>query len=857
MLKPRYPNEAELRKYIMNIANHRNNQSALEYIEMKLDNFSFSDEFISWCEIIRKQLRDSINKPTIQKTTRSKPIAEPLPEIYFSYLSEAREKEHLRVTRKHTELKRNEYLVESEKTGNALFNVKDDIRYAADDEKLDLIREFHRLGAQKSDYGEWAEYANITLKDPYFGRFDFADSDGSKKVLYISKTNVSWYVNNHHNVNFVDWRSPIADLFYRYQSPTKNVSFKNAKGEDISGDLALTARFQIENGAITGITYSSTTGDKSTSQAADDILQEKLSNNSNEHMTEIVETIQPEQNKIVRHEPEEDMIVQGVAGSGKTAVALHRIAYIIYKKPELKHNGVLFISPNDAFSEYVSNVLPELGEFYIPIITFDEATNNIFNGTLEHDDESSSETIKDFIEKYYKTGKLDKSIKTKFTVTFGDKFYRLCNKIRNEGALIERYFAIRDELYSTKKDIQLQNSLITKYKRTVKSKDYNDKEEREAREKLPGAIIRKDELRNNLVAYRKAYAAMNKKIEKRKDIYKIRNAKDGEKEIVSIRLAKTAYQYFKDICNEKKVDIRSYENTPYMAILRFLVDQANGKKRENLSVKHIVIDEAQDYIEPYIYFLRIAYPNATFTILGDTNQNINPYYQHGSLEKLLPNSSYYEMDKAYRSSPGIVKYCNDILGITSVKPARLSNGETVEEFTTTDAATEITTIQAAIDYYNKKDYRRIGIITRDQNSADWLKTSLKNDKLTILPVYQAKGLEYDAAIVIDNFKENEKELYYVACSRAQHGLTVIHKKTSQKVAQPTKTTSKTPPEKTEPQRERSEAPSQKPAVQKDNDTQQRKEKAEPTTTIRIKTKPKGLFARIKAAVKAAIDTFNE
>ena len=859
MPKQKYEDENKLRNYISDLAKHRSKKDVLNYIETKREHFSFSPDFISWCDELYDQLKNERTNDRPSSLPKQPPV-EPLPSIRFNVLSEEIEREHLRITKKHIKNSESDLFGKINDAKKEMKDLRDDIRYSTASDRLDIVKEHLKVSHRKEDYQYEARFATAAIKNPYFGRFDFRSSEDGERVLYISKTNVSSYVDDHHRVNFIDWRSPIADMYYRYQSPTDDANFQNEYGERISGKLALTARFMIENGVITNIAYSSSSIDKTTAEVADEILQEKLESNSKERMNEIVETIQPEQNRIVRHSPNEDMIIQGVAGSGKTAVALHRIAYIVYQKPELKHGGVLFISPNDTFSDYVSDVLPELGEFFIPIMTFDQAIEySLSKGSTR---KYYNEDIKDFVEKYYKTGEKNKTIKTKFTTKFVNNFYRLCKQIEKEGLLIKKYLDLKNEIRSTEGDIKDYGRIIKSFERAIKEHSRGNNSifsEREAKEKLPELKLKMTELKKNLAKYKRAFNTVKKNVEQQPEIFRINVVPN--KDATAVKLVKTPLQYFKSICDEKNVDSDSYENAPFLAVLSFLVDKANGKNRENTSVQHIVIDEAQDYTEPYIYFLRIAYPNAIFTILGDINQNINPYHSHSSLEKLLPNSDYYEMDKAYRSSPEIVNYCNSILGITTVKAVRRSNGETVEIIKTKDS---VKTIKAAVDYYRSKGYERLGVIARNQDTALSLKKSLRDKKLLILPVYQAKGLEYDAVVVIDEFTDREKELYYVACSRAQHGLTIVQNKQAKAKKMASKQNGKknidhTINDKTKAKVNNTSKSSPKPNAKPKAESKIVNPSKQPDiskTNVTV-VKRKGLFSRIKAATKAALSAFKE
>lgn len=879
MSKSKYENESALKSYIQEIIKFRSKKDALNYINSKLKNYSFSSDFIDWAnsKIVELNAEPTVTNPD-QKNKIQKP--EPCPEIFFGSLNRDTEKEHISSVKKHIKFSERELFERIEYAKGEMSDLRDSIRNSTADDRPDLIREHLRYSHQKNDLAYKARFVTSAINNPYFGRFDFRDEKNNEKVLYISKTDVKSYVSNHHDVSFIDWRSPIADVFYRYQSPLNGVSFRNDLGEESSGDLALTARFKIENGVIKDISYSSSRGNTDVEDAANDILQDKLNSNSGEFMTEIVETIQPEQNAIVRHDPGEDMIVQGVAGSGKTAVALHRIAYIVYRKPELRNGGVLFVSPNDVFSNYVSDVLPELGEFNIPIVTFSKAADLVLNGG-KGNTVFKSDSLKDFVEAYYHDGKLKDNIKEKFSASFIKSFRSLCASIQRDGLKRAKYLSYRDELMAVKHDIRTSRDLIEIYEQTIKksetSVEYCNQKIPELKEQLSNETDRKekkkiqdylklvqldhdkalgaikessakikkenDKLNSSLAdeaKLKKQYAALRPYIHN-SEVFVVKKDKNN-KEIVQLK--KSHLAYYKTLCSNTTVRQAAYENAPYLAILKLLISKANGESRENLKVQHIVIDEAQDYIEPYVFFLRIAYPNATFTILGDINQNVNPYYKHKSLEKLLPNAEYFEMDKAYRSSPEIVNYCNSILNITSVKPVRKSRGEKVTEKTIENFYDDL---RSEVSRYQKSGYVRIGIITKDQAESNKIKEILPDEDIVILPVYQAKGLEFDVAIVIDTFSKKEKELFYVACSRAQHGLTVLSRSSNNK---------KVSGDGKRPLDDLIEDDETEDATEVDATEEEPVIKTSKKRKTKVKeTKRRGLFRKLRDAFSAAIDAF--
>ncbi len=220
---------------------------------------------------------------------------------------------------------------------------------------------------------------------PYFGRIDFKEKDqeGIKKV-YIGITNVTKEFEHY----VYDWRSPVASLFYDYG--IGEAKYEAPEGE-IFGEMTLRRQYKIENNVLKRIFDSDL-------NVVDDCLQEVLSDNSGDKMRNIVNTIQKEQNEIIRNISSKVLVVQGIAGSGKTSVALHRIAFLLYKIKNLKSTNVLIFSPNNIFSEYISDVLPELGEDNAMSTTFQDFAQNYLK------EFKKVETFSDFIERFY-TGK--------------------------------------------------------------------------------------------------------------------------------------------------------------------------------------------------------------------------------------------------------------------------------------------------------------------------------------------------------------------------------------------------------------------------------------------------------------------
>lgn len=193
------------------------------------------------------------------------------------------------------------------------------------------------------------------LDNPYFGRIDFKQQSGNIFPIYIGVH--SFYDSDSKMSLIYDWRAPISSMFYDYEL---GEAYYSSPAGEVKGDILLKRQYRIRNGRMEFMIESSLT-------VHDDILQKELSSNTDDKMKNIVATIQREQNRIIRNEDAQALIIQGVAGSGKTSIALHRIAYLLYTfKESLSSKDILIISPNKVFADYISNVLPELGEETVP-----------------------------------------------------------------------------------------------------------------------------------------------------------------------------------------------------------------------------------------------------------------------------------------------------------------------------------------------------------------------------------------------------------------------------------------------------------------------------------------------------------
>ena len=584
------------------------------------------------------------------------------------------------------------------------------------------------------------------IKDkPYFASVIFEDEDGDRFSVYLGLTYLK--DNDYGNIIY-DWRSPICSLFYDFEVGPCAYA---APAGMVKGKLIRKRQYKIEKRILESAFDNSVNID-------DELLQEVLASDSNDKMKNIVNTIQQEQNSVIRNVRDRTLIVSGIAGSGKTSVALHRIAFLLYKIENLTNNDILIFSPNQIFTEYISNVLPELGENNTLQTTFNDYLNKQIT------EFSSVEPFMDFIGKYY-AEKQDNIPLIEYKQS--DEIIRdidlyVEDYIRNARVLTD---FTENKIYDVKKNDL--NELIHAY--------YNN---------LP--FYERIETIALKLSEQNYKGSSKKKPTYQKLIYEHSNFRKDFKDI---------YLGFfsSDFCKIRMTDkeIRYFEKTkeiPYVDAVLFVYIKGllEGFPYER-NIRQVVIDEAQDY--SYLQYLIISkiFKNSNFTILGDINQTINPYYKYKTLDilsNIFPKSKCISLTKTYRSSPEIIEFTNKILDLNHVCAIRKTNHVPLIH------RTDSNLLPNDIMYLRRK-YKSVALITRDNQTAEILYEKLKdilpisllkstteefNKELVVLPAYLAKGLEFDSVVAYSDqnskYLKTEKNLLYVACTRAQHELIV-------------------------------------------------------------------------------------
>ena len=584
---------------------------------------------------------------------------------------------------------------------------------------------------------------------PYFARIDFKTNITEDKI-YIGITNVEEDLNYY----VYDWRSPICSMFYDY-----GVGQANYKSPDgiIEGEITLKRQYQISDGKLDNVF-------DTTINIDDEVLQTVLKENSSEYMKNIVNTIQQEQNIVIRDDKTNNLIVQGIAGSGKTSVALHRIAYLLYKLEYLNSNNVLIFSPNNIFKEYIGNVLPELGEDNTLITTFHEFASTYIKEYYR------VEPYSEFLARYYKNEYQNNDLIK----------YKLSDNII---PILENYAKTITNLTRFINDITYKEQIISK-------EELNDLlKNRYNKFNLFDRFDYIAEKINNRYYSGKKQEKVRLKSLLLKNINTTTNMKDVYKSFYDSQEFLNDYNgYFNRNENIKNLNkkVLNYEDSTLFIYLKFLLTSIPYR----VSTKLVVIDEAQDYTLLQYKIIKLLFRNTDFTILGDVNQTINPFYKYDNLN-ILENifdgiSKYVELNKTYRSSPEIIEYSNKILDLKHSSAVRRNNNIPIKTYDKLDYNLLINKINEL-----KYKYNSVAIITKSIDEAQIVYGNIKNkindinivdidtDKFNknflIIPAYASKGLEFDSVIIINNF-DKDKYLYYVAVTRSQHELIIFNNK---------------------------------------------------------------------------------
>lgn len=592
------------------------------------------------------------------------------------------------------------------------------------------------------------------LAIPYFGRIDFLEKKENSKVMPTYIGIHTFYDPESRATLIHDWRAPVSSMFYDHE--LGEAGYRSPSGE-IKGVISLKRQYRIRGGKMEFMIESALT-------VHDDILQKELSSNADDKMKNIVATIQREQNQIIRNEDIRTLIIQGVAGSGKTSIALHRIAYLLYTfRDSISSKDILIISPNKVFSDYISNVLLELGEETVPETSMEQ----ILSGVLEH--------------------------KYKYQTYFG-----LVNELleKPSSSLIDRIAYKASFGFISELDKFILHIENTYFKAAdVKLTKYIT---------IPAPFIEEQYLRFNRYPIRRRFDAMaDYMLDMLKIQYTFTVTTTGrnllKKEIRLMFAGNNDIQVYKDFFkwtnNPGMFKMRKGHTLEYsdLAPLAYLHLALEGNGNQPFRVKHLLIDEMQDYSPIQYKVIQKLFP-CRKTVLGDAGQSVNPYGSSTAetIQKSLTASEIMKLCKSYRSTFEITDFAQKIHPNAELEPVA-RHGEKPQILQFGSAVEELSGIMGLISTYRKSGYKSLGIICKTEQQARKMADMLKsyaNDisflssqssafvqGIVITSAHMAKGLEFDEVIIPQTDERNyrseiDKSMLYVAVTRAMHRLTL-------------------------------------------------------------------------------------
>jgi len=654
---------------------------------------------------------------------------------------------------------------------------------------------------------------------PYFARMDFKEENRDLEKLYIGK--ISILDNKTAEPIIVDWRAPISNLYYEGKIGSAEYE---CLGKKIKGDILLKRQYIIEKKQLKKYIDINVTGN-------DELLQNALEEKADDRLKNIVATIQDEQNKIIRAKINSPLIVQGVAGSGKTTIALHRIAYLIYNyEKEFKPEEFMIIAPTKFFLNYISNILPDLGVNNVKQCTFEDFAYDVIGKKLKISD--SNEKLVIIVNKEFddiNKGKIDimiKEAKYKSSIKF--------KKIVDDYLLqIENNYIPKNDFYFKDYEIMSYNNINKLFKETYKMYNYNDRI-KEIEKNLISELKKKSLLIIDDIRKKRSKELQNltgenriKVFDKYEKIIKLleKDYKKIVKQYLNQISKKDCIQYYKEFIdgylqNSDEVMIYLKKNTSNnlqkneisfedLAPIMYIQYKIFGIK-EKCKIKHVVVDEAQDYGEFQFDILKQILNSNSMTILGDIAQGVHYYRGIENWKKFIDvefknvKTVYTTLNKTYRTTKEIMEVANNVINklpefekkyivlgepvIDRKNSVNIKKNKNIDEL--------ISSINNRINEYLQNDYKSIAIIGKDMNECEEIEKKLRktrkdiklikgkdseyNSGISVVPSYLAKGLEFDCVIISNANEEKytysslDIKLLYVTITRAMSKLDIFY-----------------------------------------------------------------------------------
>lgn len=607
-------------------------------------------------------------------------------------------------------------------------------------------------------------------KSPYFGKIKIKEGIEEEENFYIGFYGLDV---GEEVPLIIDWRAPIASLFY--QGKLGEVSYTIPSKEVITVDLLERTQFLIKNGEIISMFNSEI-------DIKDEFLKKMLNVKSLNKLKNIVQTIQANQDKIIRANRNENIVINGVAGSGKTSIALHRVAYLLYNHRDYFQDKVLILGPNKIFMEYISYVLPSLGEDGVCSFTgedfifmnMDENLNLNFNSYDNHMEKilNDSEYLKEF--------RFKGSLEAKENI---DEFLKYVSSNIN----FERDIYFRDEVVITKDEI---------------SKLFNDVFKSRVIEVRINLIRRKivdkiNKIRNKYVReISTKYDSMHVEEDmlnyydmlKRNEIYEVISESLEIKSSLHFLKLESPYELYREFYEEYFAkDLRNLDFADLILIQYIYLKLYDVKRKREY--KLVVIDEAQDFSYMFYEVIKTYTKAVSYVIVGDLHQSItNLDENYITSTEMFPNRVLINIRDSYRSTSNIIDYAVKYLH-SKDKFNAVRDGEDVEEITC-EYSNLKNIIRNKVESLKSKGNNNIGILVKDKNSLYKVKELISGDYyikildnedqvysengVFLTTVYFSKGLEFDSVIVLDDSLEDN--ILYIMITRAMHSAVHIRLK---------------------------------------------------------------------------------
>lgn len=704
-----------------------------------------------------------------------------------------------------------EFELEKEK----LFKTIEIIKDILVDKEEELKNLFNNFIGDREELWKIADMKKIHIRNlktsvnkPYFARIDFtSDEDGKVSTVYIGKNGVI----KNTDIIVTDWRAPISSLYY--DAEIGRCSFEAPNGT-ISGNMSLKRQFEIELGELQEYFDVDLVSN-------DELLQKFLNSNNDARLKSIVSTIQKEQNDVIRKKIFDNIIIQGVAGSGKTTVALHRIAYLVYNYMKtIKQNQYLVIGPNPVFLKYIKSVLPDLDISSVEQCTFEQFAQKYIDENISVN--SSDKKVIDNIEgknnsdvdkfkcsiKYKKM--IDKFLKIYF-YSITSKSLMLGNFEVIPQNIMREIFEGTEEVYSKDlnnkieitidrlcKYIENNYDFITSRYNNYSFELFKNVQTDEEKNKMRNMFSKdRAELSKNCRSILRKY--FNKSKVSTIKLYKLFISSINDYDIYN-------YNNISELKRKTQKNIKnnSYDFEDLSALI--YIKTALGLNKNYERIKHTVIDEAQDLGEFNFYVLKESLPASTFSIFGDLAQSIYDYRGINNWNEVNEvmfsgNGEIVNFNKSYRTTAEIMESADDVLDSIGLSRSDMvvRHGNPVQVSEIEDANNIPEYIAEKICEYKEKGYKTIAVISKTDLLSNYINKALKmfginipnvtanddliDEKFRVCTISNqlAKGLEFDA-VILNNANEEiyssnsslDMKLLYVALTRALHELDIVY-----------------------------------------------------------------------------------